>query len=100
MFNDQNSAGLCGMEGKCNRARGIFGCDTDTCGGNDTAKSYECSCKGWGLKGYPLAAVYAPLQEFDEIYGMEMALEKGTVFCGLDLPFMGESVYKGGGCRG
>jgi hypothetical protein len=99
MFNDQNSAGVCGMEGKCSRARGIFGCDTDTCGG-ETANGYECSYNGWGLKGYPLAAVYAPLQEFDELYGIETALDKGTVFSKLDLPFMGESVYKGGGCRG
>ena len=87
------------MEGKCNRARGIFGCDTNT-GGGENANAHECTCQDWGLKGYPLASVYAPLQEFDELYGMETALDKGTVFIKLDLPFMGESVYRGGGCRG
>lgn len=54
----------------------------------------------WGLENYPLASVYAPLQSFDELYDKETALQKGTVFAQLDLPFMGESVYKGGCCRG
>lgn len=58
------------------------------------------SVSTWGLEGYPLASVYAPLQSFDELYDKETALAKGTVFAQLDLPFMGESVYKGGNCRG
>ena len=56
--------------------------------------------RSWGLENYPLASVYAPLQNFDDLYDKETAMEKGTVFAELDLPFMGESVYKGGGCRG
>ena len=54
----------------------------------------------WGLENYPLASVYAPLQDFEDLFDMDTALMKGTIFTGLDLPFMGESVYKGGGCRG
>ena len=52
---------------------------------------------GWGLKSHPLAMVYSPLQEFHELYTPEKALERGTVFTELDLPFEG---YKGskGGC--
>ncbi len=58
------------------------------------------SKKEWGLDGYPLAMVYAPIQEFESLFDMQTALSKGTVFEGLDLPFLGESVYKGGACRG
>ena len=53
----------------------------------------------FGLEGYPLASMYAPLQKFKELYDKETALKKGTVFSELDLPFMGESVTNmGGGC--
>ena len=67
----------------------------------------DCGCQmnknqgcGWGLKNYPLAMVYSPLQEFENLFDTELALEKGTLFSELDLPFMGESVYKSGkgGC--
>ena len=55
----------------------------------------------WGLEGHPLASVYAPLQHFHKLYDKDMALQKGTLFAELDLPFMGESVAdKGGFCRG
>ncbi len=66
-------------------------------GGN----SHDCECKHtWGLKDYPLAMVYATLQDFDGIMDKECALQKGTLFEKLDKPFLGESVYKGGNCRG
>lgn len=56
--------------------------------------------RGWGLEGYPLASVYAPLQAFHKLYDQEAALEKGTLFSELYLPFMGESIVgNGGGCR-
>ena len=64
-----------------------------------------CSCEnnsnmGWGLTGYPLASVYAPLQTFDELYDPATALKQGTLFSQLDLPFMGNRrVRKGGNCR-
>ncbi len=57
--------------------------------------------ESWGLgEGYPLASVYAPLQAFRKLYDCEIALQKGTIFEELNLPFMGESVAKGGSCRG
>jgi len=67
----------------------------------DKTPSYEegASCAmgtRWGLKNYPLASVYAPLQEFHELYDRDAALKHGTVFAELDLPFMGETVSKGG----
>ena len=55
----------------------------------------------WGLgEGYPLASVYAPLQAFRKLYDCEVALHKGTIFEELNFTFMGESVGKGGSCRG
>ena len=58
----------------------------------------ECRVS-WGLKGYPLASVYAPLQEFDNIYSLEAALKQGTVFAELDLPFSGRTIQRGGRCN-
>lgn len=40
----------------------------------------------WGLDGYPLAQVYAPLQSFSDIYTPERGLSRGTIFAELDLP--------------
>ncbi len=42
----------------------------------------------YGLAGYPLASVFAPLQDFDEIYNCETGLSRGTIFTELDLPFV------------
>ena len=42
----------------------------------------------FGLVGYPLASVYAPLQNFAEIYDCETGLTRGTIFAELDLPFI------------
>lgn len=57
--------------------------------------------KTWGLEGYPLASVYAPLQVFHKLYDKDAALANGTLFSELYLPFMGESIGgNGGGCRG
>ncbi len=43
----------------------------------------------WGLVEYPLASVYAPLQEWRDTYDEEMALQHGTLFHELDKPFLG-----------
>ena len=53
---------------------------------------------GWGLRSYPLAMVYSPLQDFDQLYTPEVALERGTLFSELDLPFEGDKRKKGGCC--
>jgi hypothetical protein len=52
-----------------------------------------------GLVGKPLGSVYAPLQDFGDLYEPQKAIERGTLFAELDLPFEGKTV-KGGGCRG
>lgn len=53
---------------------------------------------GWGLHSYPLAMAYSPLQEFREVYSPDVALERGTIFPELDLPFEGRKGRKGGIC--
>lgn len=45
--------------------------------------------KSWGLRGYPLAMVYSPVQEWRELYDEETGLSRGTMFKELDLPFLG-----------
>ena len=81
---------------RCGTKNSIY--DSDGCGCD---QGYDCSeRKCWGLEGYPLASVFSPLQSFDKLFDMDTALHRGTVFAELDLPFMGESVYKGGNCRG
>ncbi|MBO5415657.1 MAG: spore coat associated protein CotJA [Clostridia bacterium] len=53
----------------------------------------------WGLEGYPLASVYAPIQEWRNLYDNETGFNRGTIFKELDLPFLcGER--KGGSCNG
>ena len=51
---------------------------------------------GWGLHSHPLAMVYSPLQEFRELYTPDVALDRGTMFAELDLPFEGGNGRKGG----
>lgn len=55
------------------------------------------SCTGWGLNNYPVAMVYSPCQPWNNVYKPEIALERGTVFKDLDLPFEGGG-RKGGCC--
>ena len=43
------------------------------------------------LSGYPLAMVYSPFQEFEDIYDCDVALTRGTIFKKLDFPFYGSS---------
>lgn len=76
--------------------------ETDFC---STAPSVRQTCAEptpkttWGLTNYPLASVFAPLQPFRNLYDCQTAWNRGTVFSELDLPFMGETVSKGGSCH-
>ncbi len=63
--------------------------DMNGCGGGES---------GWGLRSHPLAMVYSPLHEFREIYTPDVALDRGTMFAELDLPFEGYKGNKGGCC--
>lgn len=105
MYKDDNMTGGCSnaiirrmLEGHGNS----YPVRKNGCSSNeDNGSSSGCDGMGWGLTGYPLASVYAPLQSFDDLYDTETALREGTVFKELDLPFTGERrVGKGGNCRG
>ena len=62
-------------------------------------EAHKDPSRTWGLDGYPLASVYAPLQMWREIYDEDAGFHRGTIFKELDLPFVcGEK--KGGNCRG
>lgn len=55
--------------------------------------------KTWGLANYPLASMYAPLQEWRNLYDNETGFSRGTIFKELDLPFLcGDRT--GGNCYG
>ena len=58
-------------------------------GANNPAQSggTEGRCGGWGLESHPLAMVYSPCQAWRGAYTPDVALERGTLFSELDLPF-------------
>jgi len=42
------------------------------------------------LDSLPLAMGYVPVQKWENLYDPETALDRGTLFCCLDLPFCGK----------
>ena len=67
---------------------------------NNTQK-YDCTsdlCGGWGLQSHPLAMVYSPCQAWRAAYTPDVALQRGTLFSELDLPFEGYNNKRNGGC--
>lgn len=63
-------------------------------------KDQDAGRRTWGLCGYPLGSVYAPLQEWRGIYDLETGLDRGTIFRELDKPWYGSGGTRGGYCRG
>ena len=111
MYKDDNMTGTCNdsllrmiTEGRGN-CSGISGnscsCENGGCQrDNDGFCPKKDTCRDWGISDYPLASVFAPLQKFDNLYDLDTALDRGTAFIELDLPFMGDTRVKGGCCRG
>ena len=54
----------------------------------------------WGLENYPLASVYSAIQHWRNLYEPEEALQRGTLFKELDLPFVCGEIKNGGNCCG
>ena len=48
------------------------------------------------LDSLPLAMAYVPMQKWGELYTPSVALDRGTMFPELDLPFIGEEAVKYG----
>ncbi len=84
------------------------GCGTphsDSCARSGDIKhdrsGHDTDRRGWGLCGYPLGSVYAPLQEWRAVYDIETGLSRGTIFRELDMPWYGSGGgMRGGCCRG
>lgn len=45
-----------------------------------------------------LAMAYVPMQKFEELYNPEVGFDRGTVFCRLDLPYLGVPADEEEGC--
>jgi hypothetical protein len=95
----------CGCEGRhdtdaedvgCCESRGGQGRAGNSISHDDTCQD-GCGRGGaFGVRSSVLAALYIPLQEFDDLYDEKDALAHGTLFRGLNLPFVGA---KGGNCH-
>jgi hypothetical protein len=113
---------LCKCRMNAERQGGCVGMTNDTChrGEKNVCPSTESTCPyaereersscapdcqngedhlRWGLEGYPLASVYAPIQAFVNLYDCETAIIRGTIFAELDLPLNGKANTRGGMCH-
>ena len=102
MYTEMNSFARCRLNER-NVCRGAMPApeprrESSEC--NKCDRNDGCGAKGaWGLSGYPLASVFAPVQEWKGLYDEERALKAGTLFSELDLPFVCGRNGKGGcGC--
>ena len=66
---------------------------------NDLKLREQATGGHWMLHDHPLAMVYSPYQHFREIYTPDTALDRGTLFSELDLPFEGGNRRNGGCAR-
>lgn len=72
---------------RCGEANERRNCSV--CGESRERREGGCeSCaRGGCIDGYPLAMVYAPDHGWEDVFGEEEALEHGTMFRRLELPF-------------
>jgi len=52
--------------------------------------------EGCEIDDLPLAMAYVPVQKWEKLYDPAAALEHGTLFCRLDLPFIGKGAVPDG----
>ncbi len=90
----------------CYRQPNLSGCNvgkkyadfhkTPLCNANisNSARNYNNSAE----MNYKLGMVYAPYQEWQNIYPIEKGFEYGTIFEELNKPFYGYKSNKGGCC--
>lgn len=67
-----------GSQGNFAYQKNQFGCDEKACGQTNDP-----------ISGMQLAMGYVPLQTWNDVYCVEEALKRGTIFPALDLPFLG-----------
>lgn len=96
LFNRDTPRRLC--DGSLARNDEVSGFDNVDTGSVCTCQNgCGVACTGWGLNDHPVAMVYSPCQPWADVYKPEIALERGTLFKSLDLPF--EAASRRGGCR-
>lgn len=65
-------------------------CDCEEIMGDILGPGPQQPCMGCSnFEDWPLAMAYVPMQSWEEIYPPAKALQTGTVFPSLDLPFLG-----------
>ncbi len=55
---------------------------------NENRKRPPCMV-GRDFENWPLSMAYVPMQPWEKPYSAKEALQAGTIFPGLDLPFLG-----------
>lgn len=84
----------CGRERQESRECGCERQESRECGCERQEKN-DCGCHHKDqLEGMPLAMAYVPWQDWGDLYCAHKALQVGTVFEELDMPFLGR-----GGCN-
>lgn len=83
----------------CERMGNVNGCLRERTGnGRGCGNAENGAGRSWGLHDHPLAMVYSPYQHFRDTYTPDTALDRGTLFSELDLPFEGYHNKRNGGC--
>ena len=70
----------------------ILQSDKDMLGDSNLSLDVVRVSSGENIDDFPIAMAYVPWQKWNETYSAEEALEKGTVFPELYLPFRGKGV--------
>lgn len=69
-----------------------------TCRTCSADEPVETPCnQRFGIEGRTVAALYIPIQAYEDVYDLQTGLTRGTIFASLDKPFFGG---KGVDCRG
>jgi len=63
--------------------------NSSNCGTCDCDRDEQAKVCGFGVENAVLAAVWAPLNRFEDIYDTDTAWRRGTMFAALDKPFYG-----------
>lgn len=71
---------------------GLLGLDSmelSECCNDVTDNTMNCN-----IDNMPLAMAYVPMQRWGKVYSNDVALNRGTIFPELDLPFLGHGGMK------
>lgn len=60
----------------------------------ETIRNEAVECSSISSQPLSLAMAYVPMQNWRNLYELDLALERGTVFAELDKPFIGEEAVQ------